>query len=219
MDEGARAGNPSGRVSLRRFTYPERIVHWLVGLTFVYLLLTGLAFSHPRLFWMTLLSGGGPAARILHPWVGLLFSGSLGAMFFIWARDMGVGPEDRAWLRSVRAYATRHRDGVPPAGKYNGGQKLFFWGMTGLGLIHLLSGIPLWLPDGVVGTGAFGAGTVNGMRLVHYLTTVAGALLLIVHVYLGTVAYPGTLGAMLHGHVSRAWARLHHPLWKPDEGN
>lgn len=209
---------PGGTI-FQRFTYPERIVHWVVGLTFVYLLLTGLAFSHPRLFWLTLLSGGGATARILHPWVGLLFSVGLGAMFFVWARDMGLGSRDRAWLRSVRAYAMRDRVGVPPAGKYNGGQKLFFWAMTLLGLAYLSSGIPLWFPDGVASTGAFSAGTVNGMRLVHYLTTVAGGLLFIVHVYLGTVAYPGTLGAMLHGRVTEAWARLHHPLWKPDRRN
>jgi formate dehydrogenase subunit gamma len=42
-------------------------------------------------------------------------------------------------------------------------------------------------------------------------------LLLIVHVYLGTVAYPGTLGAMLHGSVTRAWARLHHPAWHEEQ--
>jgi formate dehydrogenase subunit gamma len=54
------------------------------------------------------------------------------------------------------------------------------------------------------------------MRLLHYVATVGGGLLLIVHVYLGTVAYPGTLGGMLHGSVTRAWAKLHHPAW--DEG-
>ena len=60
------------------------------------------------------------------------------------------------------------------------------------------------MPAGVLGIGPFYGATVNTMRLLHYVTTLAGGLLLIVHVYLGTIAYPGTLGAMLHGHVSRA---------------
>ena len=47
--------------------------------------------------------------------------------------------------------------------------------------------------------------------------TLGGGGLLIVHVYLGTVAYPGTLGAMLHGRVSRGWARLHHPRWEKEQ--
>ncbi len=59
------------RGELQRFTYLERLVHWAVGLSFVFLLLTGLAFSHPRLFWLTTLVGGGPTARILHPWIGM----------------------------------------------------------------------------------------------------------------------------------------------------
>ena len=63
----------------------------------------------------------------------------------------------------------------------------------------------------------FVVGVVNAMRLVHYLATVGGGLFLIVHVYLGTVAYPGTLGAMLTGRVSSAWAKLHHPRWRGEE--
>ena len=46
---------------LQRFTYLERIVHWVVGATFVALLLTGLAFAYPSFFWLTTLVGGGPA--------------------------------------------------------------------------------------------------------------------------------------------------------------
>ena len=202
---------------LERFTYFERVVHWTLGLSFLYLLMTGLAFSHPRLFWITVLSGGGQTARFLHPWIGMLFSVSLGSMFFIWAKDMRLESNDREWLMAVRAYATRQKDGVPPAGKYNAGQKLFFWAMTVLGVVHLASGIPLWMPAGVLGIGPFYGGTVNTMRLLHYATTVGGGGLLIVHVYLGTLAYPGTLGAMLHGRVSRGWARLHHPRWEKEQ--
>ena len=102
---------------IERFTYFERVVHWALGLSFVYLLFTGLAFSHPRLFWITVLSGGGQTARFLHPWIGVLFSVSLGSMFFIWAKDMRLEGDDRAWMKAIRAYATRQKDGVPPAGK------------------------------------------------------------------------------------------------------
>lgn len=201
------------RGELARFTYVERLVHWTVGLSFVFLLLTGLAFSHARLFWVTALVGGGPTARMLHPWIGLLFSVSFVAMFVLWMRDMRIDAVDRAWLRAIRHYAVHDKERVPAAGKYNGGQKLFFWAVSGLGMLYLLSGIPMWLPTGIFGLGPLYGGVVNASRLVHYLATIAGGLLLIVHVYLGTVAYPGTLRGMLHGSVSRAWAKLHHPLW------
>ena len=75
---------------IERFAYRERVIHWVLGLSFVFLLLTGLAFSHPRLFWITTLVGGGQTARWLHPWIGLLFSASVVAMLFLWAKDMGL---------------------------------------------------------------------------------------------------------------------------------
>ena len=202
---------------IQRFTYVERIVHWLVGLSFVFLLLTGLAFSHPRLYWITTLVGGGSTARVLHPWIGVLFSTSFIAMFLIWVRDMKLDAKDRAWLAAIRHYAVHDKERVPPTGKYNGGQKLFFWGMTVFGFLYLLTGIPMWMPEGFFGMGSFYGDAVNASRLVHYLLTVAGGLLLIAHVYLGTIAYPGTLGAMLHGSVTRAWAKLHHPLWHKEQ--
>ena len=98
-------------------------------------------------------------------------------MFLLWVRDMTIEATDRAWLRAIRHYAVHDKDKVPPAGKYNGGQKLFFWSMTLLGTLFLLTGIPLWQPAGVLGFGPFYGGVVNTMRLVHYVTTVAGGLL------------------------------------------
>ncbi len=204
------------RGEVHRFSFVERVVHWVVGLTFVFLLLTGLAFSHPSLFWMTSLVGGGPAARVLHPWIGLVYSVGLVWMIALWMRDMGISRGELEWLKSIRSYATHDKSNVPQVGKYNPGQKLFFWLMGVLGLAHLVSGVPLWFPDGVLGLGPFYGGAANAMRLLHYLTTVGGGLLLIMHVYLGTVAFPGTARAMLQGTVSEAWARHHHPLWDPD---
>ncbi len=192
---------------LDRFTYAERVVHWVVGVTFVLLLTSGLAFSYPSLFWMTAVFGGGPAARALHPWIGLVFATGLVFMFVLWVHDMFMDNADVVWLRAVKHYARHEKEKVPPTAKYNGGQKIFFWAQSSLGLLFVFTGVPLWFPA------AFGSGFQTSMRLLHYASTLGGGLLLIVHVYLGTVAYPGTLRGILYGKVSREWAKLHHPLW------
>jgi len=192
---------------LRRFSFLERVIHWVVGGTFVVLLLTGLAFSYPSLFWLTTVVGGGPAARALHPQMGAVFGVGLVFMFVLWVRDMFLDGADRQWLGAVRHYAAHEHDKVPPAGKYNAGQKLFFWLQSLLGIVFVATGLLLWFPE------PFGAGLLSTMRLLHFLATLAGGLLLIVHVYLGTLAYPGTARGMIDGKVTPAWARLHHPRW------
>lgn len=196
---------------LLRFTFTERLVHWAVGISFALLLLTGLSFSYPRLFWLTAVVGGGPAARVLHVWTGFVFSVALACMVLFWLKDMYLERRDIEWLRAVRHYARHVRDKVPAAGKYNGGQKAFFWAQAVLGVIFLATGIPLWLPD------AFGGGFLIVVRLIHYVASLAGGLLLIVHIYLATVGNPGTARAMLSGTVSREWARVHHPLWHDEQ--
>ena len=86
------------RGDLVRFTFVERVVHWLVGFSLGYVLITGMAFSYPKLFWLLNLFGGAPTARWLHPWVGLVFTAGIVWMFITWARDMRITKEDRAWF-------------------------------------------------------------------------------------------------------------------------
>lgn len=64
---------------LRRYIDGDRINHWLVALCFFVAALSGLAFFHPSLYFLTNFFGGGPWARVLHPFFGvammLLFIG------------------------------------------------------------------------------------------------------------------------------------------------
>jgi formate dehydrogenase subunit gamma len=196
-----------------RFSFLERVTHWVVGVTFVILFLTGLAFSYPSLFWLTMFVGGGPAARVLHPQVGAAFGLGLTVMFLLWAKDMFLDALDKKWLGAVKHYAMHERDKVPPAGKYNAGQKMFFWLQSVLGVLFVVTGALLWFPE------YFGAGWLNTARLLHYVGALGGGLLLIVHVYLGTVAYPGTARSMIDGKVTEAWARHHHPRWSDDRAD
>jgi formate dehydrogenase subunit gamma len=192
---------------LERFTFAERIVHWVVAVSFVILVLTGLGFSYPGLAWINVVFGGGPAARVLHPWSGIVLSIGLLCMLLLWFRQMFLTDQDKKWLRAIRYYIRHEDDKVPEAGKYNAGQKMYFWTTAALIVILLLTGVPLGFPA------SFGAGLLLTARVLHYLAGLAGAGLLIIHVYLAVIAYPGTARAMLYGTVTRAWARLHHPLW------
>jgi len=196
---------------LHRFTYLERVVHWVVGGTFGALLLTGLALSYPSLFWLTSLVGGGPAARVLHPWIGAVFGLSMVFMLVLWFREMFLEHDDWRWLGAIKDYVTRNHDKVPRAGKYNAGQKIFFWVQGGLAVVFVATGLTLWMPEW------FGPGLLATARLLHFAATIGGGLFLIVHVYLGVVAYPGTARGMIDGKVTRRWASVHHPRWYEDQ--
>jgi formate dehydrogenase subunit gamma len=193
-----------------RYTFRERIVHAAAGLSYVYLLLTGLAFWTPLLYWLAIVLGGGYVSRLLHPWIGLAFSAAVAMMFAIWRREMRTTPEDRAWRKAMRHYV-RHEDAlVPPAGRFNYGQKTLFWLMAGGGLALLVSGLVMWFVDAI-------PPELRALRyaavLVHAgaaLATIGG---FIVHVYMGVAVVPGGVSAILHGEVTEEWARHHHPLW------
>lgn len=49
---------------LVRYTAPERANHWAVGISFILLALSGLAFFHPAFYPLSLLLGGAVWARI-----------------------------------------------------------------------------------------------------------------------------------------------------------
>ena len=48
---------------------------------------------------------------------------------------------------------------------------------------------------------------------VHVVASLATIGAIIIHVYMGVFMEPESLRAMIHGRVSRAWARAYHRLW------
>jgi len=53
--------------NILRYTLRERVVHWVAAVTYCYVLLTGLAFYSPHLYWIATLLGGAPTSRFWHP--------------------------------------------------------------------------------------------------------------------------------------------------------
>jgi formate dehydrogenase subunit gamma len=187
----------------------SRLVHWSVALTFVVSTLTGMPIWTPIFGWMAQLFGGLSVCRVIHPWAGLAFFVASLVQFFEWISDMRVQPWERDWLGPRAVRYMRYEAGAddPRTGKYNGGQKLYFWA-TSLGALGLLlSGLLMWFPR------AFPRLLMELAYLIHDFTFICFAAALVFHIYLATAAEPGTFGSMIRGMVTRPWARLHHPRW------
>jgi formate dehydrogenase subunit gamma len=199
---------PSGHIL--RYTFKERIVHWIAAFSYIYLLLTGLAFWSPWLFWLALWLGGGQVSRMLHPWIGLLFFAAVAQMYGMWASQMGFTDTDRAWFGSVRHYVRNEDDKMPPAGRYNAGQKLLFWGFFICGTLLLLSGIVLWFPEYI-------PWSLRWLRYISVIVHASSALLTIglflIHVYMGVFAERGAIDSVIYGDVSEDFVKRYHPAW------
>jgi formate dehydrogenase subunit gamma len=210
MSEAATATHYVRPDSVLRYTFQERVMHWVTALAYTYCLATGLAFYTPYLFWIAVVLGGGPTSRFLHPIVGLGFVAAAVWMHFVWRRDMEFTETDKRWLDRVNNYATNQDELLPPQERFNAGQKLFYWLMYYGAVLLLLSGIFLWFPEYI----SFRVAWVRSLMIVLHeiaaLLTIGG---FIVHIYMGLFLVPGSMTAMTVGYVSRDWARTHHRLW------
>ncbi len=192
---------------LQRYTAHERANHWVVGICFILLGLSGLAFFHPAFFPLAQLFGGGVWARILHPFIGVLMTLSFLGMFFRFKSLNTMTPADKEWLARVGEMVNGDDHNMPEQGKYNGGQKAMFWVMAASVALLFVSGILLWR--------AYFNFPVDAVRLgavVHAAVAAAMIGFIMVHVY-AAIWVKGTIRAMWYGTVTRAWAKQHHRGW------
>jgi formate dehydrogenase subunit gamma len=193
-----------------RYTLSERINHWVAGLTYIYCLLTGLAFWSPYLFWLAVVLGGGSTARFWHPWFGLIFLASVVWMFRIWRREMRITEVDRAWEKAISRYIRNEDEDLPPIGRFNYGQKLFFWVMLYGAILLVVSGVAMWFVESI-------PGSLRWLRdlavLVHVTVALVTIGAFIIHVYMGTAMVRGGFTSIVRGEVSPEWAKMHHRLW------
>ena len=198
--------------SVRRDTfvrYPAgvRTNHWLVALAFVLAALSGLAFFHPALFWLSSLFGGGPWTRILHPYLGLLMAlVFLTLAVTVWD-DNRLRPADWQWLRQWRDVVNNREDRLPEVGRYNGGQKLLFFVLVVCLLGLFVTGVLMWRSYFT-----FPVEVVRVAVVVHAICALVLICAIIVHIYAGFWVR-GSQHAMLRGTVTPGWAWKHHRAW------
>jgi len=197
------------RGELLRHPVYTRVLHWSVAIFFVLALLSGFAVYSPWLYhWLSPLFGGGPRARLLHPWFGLLFTLFFFFQFLNWLAPMAWTAGDTRWLKRIQQY-TKHQHRIEPedVGFFNGGQKLYFWAIVICGILFLITGLVMWF-DHVVPRW-----TVAASYVIHDIAALVMLAGFIIHIYEGTSHQPRTLHSMIDGTVSEKWAWTHHPGW------
>src|SRR5580700_3352914 len=167
-----------------RYTFAERVNHWIGALTYTYLLMTGLAFWSPYLYWLAAVVGGGAIARSWHPWFGVIFTVSIFWTFKGWRGDMSIDDADRAWAKAIPDYIENEDEKLPPVGRFNYGQKLFFWGIFYSVILLLLSGVALWYTETLPWSLRF---VRYAAILIHASVALITIGLFLIHVYMSAV--------------------------------
>ena len=201
---------------VRRYSGSARINHWIVAISFVLLLLSGLSLFHPSLYWLSGLFGGGATVRWLHPWIGVvLVVGFIGLFLRFFTQNL---PErtDWVWLARIRHVLKGDEEYLPEIGKYNAGQKFVFWSQAVLVAVLFVTGLGLWEPGLAYVEGLFGfKATIDQLRiaaLIHASAAVIAITIWIVHVY-AAIWVRGTFSAMTRGFVTGGWGWRHHRKW------
>lgn len=197
-----------------RFTLNQRTIHWFVASTFVMLGLTGMILLYGRFVLIPLLGPDGFGAtafvaKRIHDFVGPAFGIGLVFMliFFIKGNFPSLKTDLKWTLKGGGMFG-----GHVSAGRYNAGEKLWFWLVVMGGAAVVFSGLVLDFPA----IAALVGDTRDTKEWYHVIHSVAAVVLTAAsfgHIYMGTLAMEGTLEIMTHGYADTNWAKEHHDLW------
>ncbi|MDP7547481.1 MAG: cytochrome b/b6 domain-containing protein, partial [Alphaproteobacteria bacterium] len=155
------------------------------------------------------------------------FMAGIVLMVVLWLRQNIPSKDDLVWL--ARGGGLFMKGSHPPARKFNAGQKIFFWIVILGGLSISLSGLALLFPfklpffavtfetANIFGfdlpTNLNALEEVQLSQLWHAVVGLVLIIVIIAHIYIGTIGMVGAFDAMGTGNVDENWAREHHSLW------
>jgi formate dehydrogenase subunit gamma len=206
-------GPPTGRL-INRFNSWERAVHWATAISFSILAITGLIILFGKsvilpLIGYTLFSWLATLGKNLHNFVGPLFVLCSILLMFTFIRDNFWRAYDFLWIRKFGGLLSGHD---VPSGRFNAGEKLWFWGgLVFLGIIVSASGLVLDFPN-------FNQ-TRETMQIANIVHLTGASLFMLGamgHIYMGTLGMKGAYHAMRTGYVDETWAKEHHLYWYED---
>lgn len=216
-------------VSIRKFSRAQILFHWVYGVSWILLVLTGIIFiwrpdpTAPATGLGPMLQGAvGQSARFLHRVgaIGLMAAPLiwlLGDVKSLWPdlKELLVWTKaDFKYMAVAPIHYTTGKGTLPPQGKYNGGHKLNFYVVILTFIAFVISGVTMWFFRGTVSDETF-----KLMLGLHSLAFWGGLAMGVVHIYL-TLIHPFTsqaFSSMVNGYVSLRYAKAEHQEWVEKE--
>ena len=227
---------------IERFNPIERFGHWLLAGSFILLALSGLNLLYGKDLLIPLLGKENfatitAAGKWVHNNVAWAFMLGLVMVLVMWVAHNLPSKTDLVWISKGGGLFS---EGVhPPSKKFNAGQKLIFWAVILLGAAVSLSGISLLFPyelplfaktfailNGLGAEAVWGAPLATELtpmqemqyaQIWHSIVAFAMIVIVIAHIYIGTLGMEGAFDAMGSGMVDRNWAEEHHGLWVEEQ--
>jgi len=197
------------------FNVLERIVHLLAVISFLVLVPTGLMIVFGKY-----LGGGGlvMAARHLHGVATIVFTVSVVPMFLFWAIEMLPALDDIKWMFILGGYLSKKKREIP-AGKFNAGQKMWFWMATLGGVVMIVTGAFMYLQDFNLGIAAgLGLSQIDLLRasaIVHNGLAIMVTAFFFTHAYMSLFAIKGAIYSMINGYKEEEEVKyLHSSYYK-----
>ncbi len=183
----------------------EILNHWVLAVSCILLAISGYGF----LFKIEAIGsafGGFPTMKVIHNWLGVAFSVSLFFTIFLYLKEaLTYDADDIGWIKVAGGYLS-HKVHVPPMGKINTGQKFYYLAILVFGIGISVTGYLIWLfPE-----------NRQWLVLSHFIHNVCFIVIILavpVHIYLSTLANPGTLRIMISGTIPYDWAKKKYPKW------
>ena len=207
---------PASSAKIERFTAFERAAHWANAFAFIALAVSGLMIAFgkfivlpvigPTLFgWLTFL------LKNVHNFIGPLFAVSLLIVIITFVKDNVANAADLNWLLKAGGMLG---DRQVPSHRFNAAEKgVFWWVVTIPGLVVVASGLVL---DQLVPSLSFLRSDMQIASMIHSVMAFWITLVLMGHIYMGTIGTRGALEGMKTGYVTEGWAQEHHELWYND---
>src|SRR5687768_15353513 len=204
-------GRPTGRL-IRRFSTVDQVVHWAVAISFCVLGLSGLIMLFGKhvllpVIGYTLFAWLASLSKNLHNFIAPLFMVSVVAMIVLYIRHNLPKSYDFQFL--ANAWNVMARGKHVPSGKFNAGEKVWFWGgVVVLSVAVSWTGLILLFPNFDQTRAAMQEAWIwHATAALLYIAISFG------HMYLGTIGLEGSYQAMRTGYVDEVWAKEHHEYW------
>ncbi|MDL0088532.1 formate dehydrogenase subunit gamma [Campylobacter gastrosuis] len=196
------------------FSLIERLAHGLAGISWVVLVPTGIIMMWGSTF------GGGSFVRFAknsHGIATILFAIAVLPLLFAWIKRMMPTAYDLKWMLMLGGYLSKDKKCIP-AGKFNAGQKQWFWVAIPGGILMIATGACMYFLDfkePAVATW-LGISQIELLRLAAIIHNVLGiicALFFLIHIYMAVIAIHGAIWAMITGYKEEEEVYVLHHYW------